>query len=101
MDIMSDFLMKPKIDYAFKEIMMDEKARIGFLSAVLNLNPADIRKTELLNTSLRKLHEDEKQGIVDVRIPCFSSSCMGRPRPVLSGKDVYRPDQARTGLHGI
>ena len=65
---MSDFLMKPKIDYAFKEIMMDEKARIGFLSAVLNLNPADIRKTELLNTSLRKLHEDEKQGIVDVRI---------------------------------
>lgn len=68
MDIMSDFLMKPKIDYAFKEIMMDEKARIGFLSAVLNLNPADIRKTELSNTSLRKLHEDEKQGIVDVRI---------------------------------
>ena len=68
MDIMSDFLMKPKIDYAFKEIMMDEKARIGFLSAVLNLNPADIRKTELLNTSLRKLHEDEKQGILDVRI---------------------------------
>ena len=60
---MSDFLMKPKIDYAFKEIMMDEQARIGFLSAVLNLNPADIRKTELLNTSLRKLHEDEKQGI--------------------------------------
>ena len=68
MDIMSDFLMKPKIDYAFKEIMIDEKARIGFLSAVLNLDPADIRKTELLNTSLRKLHEDEKQGIVDVRI---------------------------------
>lgn len=68
MDIMSDFLMKPKIDYAFKEIMMDEQARIGFLSAVLKLNPADIRKTELLNTSLRKLHEDEKQGIVDVRI---------------------------------
>ncbi len=65
---MSDFLMKPKIDYAFKEIMMDEQARIGFLSAVLKLNPADIRKTELLNTSLRKLHEDEKQGIVDVRI---------------------------------
>ena len=50
------------------EIMTDEQARIGFLSAVLNLNPADVRKTELLNTSLRKLHEDEKQGIVDVRI---------------------------------
>ena len=29
---MSDFLMKPKVDYAFKEIMMDEQARIGFLN---------------------------------------------------------------------
>lgn len=51
---MADFLMKPKIDYAFKEIMMDEQAQIGFLSAVLNLNPADVRKTELLNTRITK-----------------------------------------------
>ncbi len=65
---MSEFLMKPKIDFAFKEIMMNEKARIGFLSAILKLNPVDIKKTELLNTNLRKLHEDEKQGILDVRI---------------------------------
>ena len=28
---MAEFLMKPKIDFAFKEIMTDEKARIGFL----------------------------------------------------------------------
>lgn len=41
---MAEFLMKPKIDFAFKEIMMDEKARVGFLSAVLKLNPADIAK---------------------------------------------------------
>lgn len=40
---MSEFLMKPRIDFAFKEIMMDEQARIGFLSAMLRLNPADIR----------------------------------------------------------
>ena len=65
---MSEFLMKPKIDFAFKEIMMNERARIGFLSAVLKLDPADIRKTTILNTSLRKLHEDEKLGILDVRI---------------------------------
>ncbi len=65
---MSEFLMKPKIDFAFKEIMMNEQARIGFLSAILKLNPADIKTTELLNTNLRKLHEDEKQGILDVRI---------------------------------
>ncbi len=65
---MADFLMKPKIDFAFKEIMMDESARIGFLSAILKLNPSDIRKTKILNTNLEKLHKDEKQGILDVRI---------------------------------
>ncbi len=50
---MADFLMKPKIDFAFKEIMMDEMARIGFLSAILKLNPADIRETIILNTDLQ------------------------------------------------
>jgi predicted transposase/invertase (TIGR01784 family) len=65
---MTDFLMKPKIDFAFKEIMMDEQARIGFLSAILKLNPSDIRNTQILNTNLRKLHDNEKQGILDVRI---------------------------------
>ena len=65
---MSEFLMKPKIDFAFKEIMMNEKARIGFLSTILNLNPKDIKSSQILNTNLRKIHEDEKQGILDVRI---------------------------------
>ena len=65
---MSDFLMKPKIDFAFKEIMANEKARIGFLSAVLQIKPTSIKETQLLNTYLRKVHEDDKQGILDVRI---------------------------------
>ncbi len=65
---MLDFLMKPKIDFAFKEIMMNEKARIGFLSAMLKLNPEEIKKTQLLNTNLRKQSEKEKLGILDVRI---------------------------------
>ena len=65
---MTDFLMKPKIDFAFKEIMTDEKARIGFLSAMLKLNPEDIKETTLLNTSLRKTYEDDKLGILDVRV---------------------------------
>ena len=54
--------------FAFKEIMMNTDARIGFLSAVLKLNPKDIKETQILNTNLRKLHEDDKQGILDVRI---------------------------------
>ena len=65
---MSDFLMKPKIDFAFKEIMMDEQARLGFLSAVLKLKPSEIKETQILNTNLRQKHEDEKLGILDVRI---------------------------------
>ena len=60
--------MKPKVDFAFKEIMMNENARIGFLSAILKLNYADIKKTQILNTYLRKEHENDKQGILDVRV---------------------------------
>ncbi len=60
--------MKPKVDVAFKEVMQDEKARTGFLSAVLKLNPEDINETHILNTNLRKEHEDDKQGILDVRL---------------------------------
>lgn len=65
---MADFLMKPKVDFAFKEIMADEITRIGFLSSILKLEPENIKETHLLNTNLRKLHEEEKQGILDVRI---------------------------------
>lgn len=65
---MPDFLMKPKIDFAFKEIMTDAEARKGFLSAVLKLKPEDIRETSILNTFLRKIHKEDKQGILDVRI---------------------------------
>ena len=43
-----EFLMKPKIDFAFKEIMAEEQVRIGFLSAVLKLNPNDIKETRIL-----------------------------------------------------
>lgn len=64
----SGFLMKPKIDFAFKEIMANEKARIGFLSAILKIAPTDIKETKILNTNLRKVHEDDKLGILDVRI---------------------------------
>ena len=34
----------------------------------MRLDPSQIKETHLLNTNLRKLHEDEKQGILDVRI---------------------------------
>lgn len=64
----NDFIMSPKVDFAFKEIMTNEKVRIGFLSAVLNVTVEQIKSTVLLNTNLRKVHEDEKQSILDVRL---------------------------------
>ncbi|RKI35948.1 Rpn family recombination-promoting nuclease/putative transposase [bacterium D16-59] len=65
---MDEFLMKPKIDFAFKEIMENNEARKGFLAAVLKVNPKDIKETWILNPYLRKMHEDDKLGILDVRV---------------------------------
>lgn len=65
---MDNFIMKPKVDFAFKEIMNDENARKGFLSAVLNINPEDVRETQILNPYLRQRHEDDKLGILDIRV---------------------------------
>ena len=62
---MTDFLMKPKIDYAFKEIMTDEKARKGFLSAVLKLNPASVQYILL----------HYKQGQLQILLSLFRFSC--------------------------
>ncbi len=60
------FIMSPKVDFAFKEIMNNDKVRKGFISAVLNIPVTDIKKTVLKNANLPKNHEDEKQGILDV-----------------------------------
>lgn len=63
-----DFIMSPKVDFAFKELMTNDLVRKGFLSAVLNIKDTDIKSTVMLNTNLKKVHEDEKQGILDVRL---------------------------------
>lgn len=63
-----DFIMSPKVDFAFKELMTNDLVRKGFLSAVLNIKDTNIKSTVMLNTNLKKVHEDEKQGILDVRL---------------------------------
>ena len=67
-DHKDDFIMLPKVDFAFKELMMNEKVRAGFLSAVLDIKVDDIKSTQMKNTNLTKEHQDEKQGILDVRL---------------------------------
>ncbi|MCI9034469.1 MAG: Rpn family recombination-promoting nuclease/putative transposase [Lachnospiraceae bacterium] len=38
---------------------------------MLKIDPSDIKETQILNTYLRKEHEEDKQGILDVRILDF------------------------------
>ncbi len=65
---MEEFLMKPKVDFAFKEIMYDEDALKGFLAAVLVLDVKEIKSVVIQNTDLRKIHSEDKQGILDVNV---------------------------------
>lgn len=62
------FIMKPKVDFCFKELLSDEYVRRGFLSAILGAAPDMILWTKLLPTYLRKQHKDDKFGILDVRV---------------------------------
>lgn len=65
---MSEFIMKPKVDFCFKELMEEPEVRRGFISAVLGIRPEDIVNTTLLPTHLRKESQEEKLGILDVRV---------------------------------
>lgn len=70
----------------------------------------DIKDTSILNTNLRKEHEDDKQGILDVRVRMNNNleidieiqiselKVWAGPFLVLSCKDVCRADFTRTGL---
>ena len=63
-----DFIMKPKVDFCFKELMNNERIRKAFVSALLDRQPDDLREVRLLPTELSGKYPDEKLGILDVRI---------------------------------
>lgn len=64
----SSFIMEPKVDFCFKELLRDPLVRQGFIAAVLGVPPEEIIRTELLPTYLWKKRKKEKQGILDVRV---------------------------------
>lgn len=68
MNSINNFIMKPKVDFCFKELMSDAEVRRGFIAALLNLEPEEIVNTELLPTHLNRRYKDDKEGILDVRI---------------------------------
>lgn len=61
-----DFIMKPKVDFCFKELMGDSQVRRGFISAFLGIRPEEIKETQLMTTHLPREHMSDKLGILDV-----------------------------------
>ena len=69
-----DFIMLPKVDFAFKEMMANANVRKGFLSAVLNIKDTDIKETTIANPNMSGGNADEKLSILDVRVLMNSST---------------------------
>ena len=71
-----NFLMSPKVDYCFKELLAYSEIRKGFIAAILNKDPEEIAETTLMPTILSKETEDGKYGILDVRVRMKNGSQM-------------------------
>lgn len=63
-----NFIMLPTVDFCFKGLMNNPKVRKGFIAALLKTDPQKIQDTELLPTVLRQDYQDDKLGILDVRV---------------------------------
>lgn len=63
-----EFIMKPYVDWCFKELMRNPKTRQGFIAVLLNVTPEEIGETILLKNELSRRSEEEKQGILDVHV---------------------------------
>ena len=63
-----NFIMLPTVDFCFKGLMNNPKVRKGFIAALLKKDPESIRETVLLPTVLSQEYQDDKLGILDVRV---------------------------------
>lgn len=72
----ADFIMLPTVDFCFKEMMHNKNVRKGIIAAILNVHPDEVEDTQLLPIILRKESEDDKYGILDVRVKLKSGTQM-------------------------
>lgn len=63
-----DFIMLPTVDFCFAGLMENPKVRRGFIAALMNVLPEEIKDTILLPTFLQRESADDKMGILDVRV---------------------------------
>jgi|GEM_PF-49468 len=61
-------VIKPKVDYAFKQMMNNRVALRDFLSAVLKMNEENITDIAYIDTHTLKEHDNDKYIVMDVRI---------------------------------
>ena len=71
-----DFIMLPTVDFCFKELMRNSKVRKGLIAALLEIEPEEIKETTLLPTILPKRYEEDKYGILDVRVKLVNGTQM-------------------------
>lgn len=64
----TDFIMSPKVDFCFKELMQEPNIRKGFIAALLDVDPESITQTTVLDTNLERQSEMDKLGILDVLV---------------------------------
>lgn len=63
-----NLIMLPTVDLCFKELMNNPKVRIGFIAALLDIPPEQIKETTLQPTELRREYGEQKLGILDVNV---------------------------------
>jgi predicted transposase/invertase (TIGR01784 family) len=64
-------LMQPKVDYVFKLIFGDPRHKentVALLSAILGLPREEMADLEIINSELLREFQEDKKGILDVRI---------------------------------
>jgi len=79
-----NFIMLPTVDFCFKGLMENPKVRQGFIAALLNKAPEEIKETVLLPTILRREYADDKSGILDVRVLLYDGAQMDMEMQVAS-----------------
>ncbi len=63
-----NLIMLPTVDLCFKELMNNPKVRMGFIAALLDIPPEQIKETKLQPTELRREYGEQKLGILDVNV---------------------------------
>lgn len=63
-----NFIMLPTVDICFKNLMENPEVRRGFIAALLDVHPEDIKETTLLPTILQQEYNEDKIGILDVLV---------------------------------